>query len=713
MVADSRAPWSFTAAESPHPVTLSIVSAANPDTVIGRLVDDRYQVRSLIARGGMATVYVATDVRLERRVAIKIMHEHLAADEAFRARFIREARAAAKLAHPNLVNVYDQGEDGRLAYMVMEYVPGITLRDLLHDHHRLTVEQTIDIMDAVLAGLQVAHRQGIVHRDIKPENVLLADDGRIKLGDFGLARAATSNTASGSVLLGTIAYLAPELVTKGTADVRSDIYSAGIMMFEMLAGEQPYRGDEPVNIAYRHANDSVPPPSELQPGVPQELDDLVVWATEREPDDRPADAGAMLAALRQAERDIEAGGGARVTPGSATLPGPEAPSGRLLGSTPEREAPAAVAAPARIGGAVAGAAVTWAAVTGAWEPTEASDAAALREAAGPGRLTAGGAAAPHLYLPPGAERLERVNRHKRRSGFVAALVVAMLVALAAGIGWWEGLGPGSYDSSPEVVGLAQAEAESQITAAGFAVGDIAEEHSLEVPAGTVLDSDPAAGIPLAPDSRISLVVSAGPRVLTVPALTGLPRDEAVAAIEHAGFAYEEATDRVEFDAEVPAGHILRGTTTSGEALPTEMTEAQPVRLVVSAGPVPHVVGEADWRAIELLEEAGLVGAVLHSEYSSTVPAGVVMEQRTTTDPVVPGDGIELITSLGPDLVAVPNVVGKSLKDAVAELEAAGFAVSHEVPSYLVDRATVSKSDPAAGSSVERGSTIKLNATYTF
>ncbi len=264
------------------------------DPMIGRMIDRRYRVRSRIARGGMATVYLATDVRLERRVAIKIMHGHLADDQAFRERFIQEARSAARLSHPNLVGVYDQGAEDDTAYIVMEYIPGITLRDLLQEHHALTPEQATDILRAVLAGLASAHRAGIVHRDLKPENVLLADDGRIKLGDFGLARATTANTATGAALLGTIAYLSPELVTRGAADSRSDIYALGIMLYEMLTGEQPYKGDQPMQIAYQHANDTVPRPSAAVPGVPPELDELVAWATARNPDDRPADAREML-----------------------------------------------------------------------------------------------------------------------------------------------------------------------------------------------------------------------------------------------------------------------------------------------------------------------------------------------------------------------------------------------------------------------------------
>jgi serine/threonine-protein kinase len=262
--------------------------------MIGRLVDGRYQVRSRIARGGMATVYLATDLRLERRVAIKVMHGHLADDESFKQRFIQEARSAARLAHPNVVNVFDQGQDADSAYLVMEYLPGITLRDLLQEYGSLTAEQTLDISEAVLSGLAAAHKAGIVHRDLKPENVLLADDGRIKIGDFGLARAASANTATGAALLGTVAYLSPELVTRGIADTRSDIYAVGIMMYEMLTGEQPFRGEQPMQVAYQHANDAVPTPSSVNARVPAELDELVLWATARDPEHRPRDARTML-----------------------------------------------------------------------------------------------------------------------------------------------------------------------------------------------------------------------------------------------------------------------------------------------------------------------------------------------------------------------------------------------------------------------------------
>lgn len=659
------------------------VAPANSDALIGRLIDDRYQVRSLIARGGMATVYVATDIRLERRVAIKIMHDNLAADDAFRDRFIREARAAARLAHPNLVNVYDQGEDGGIAYIVMEYVPGITLRDLLHDHHRLTVEQTIDIMDAVLAGLQVAHRQGIIHRDIKPENVLLADDGRIKLSDFGLARAATANTASGSVLLGTIAYLAPELVTKGTADVRSDIYSAGIMMYEMLVGEQPYRGDEPVNIAYRHANDNVPAPSEQQPDVPRELDDLVIWATERTPEDRPADAGVMLAALRQAERDIVASGGAPVRPETVTPPRQDEDT-QLLAATSS-----------------AGATSAGSSLDHLYQPTGAIDS--VEPLAAPVAVPAG---------PSVVGRLQRINRQKRRSGALAALIVTFFVLCAAGFGWWNGFGPGSYDPVPEVIGMTKDEASGELTEAGFTLGEVTEEHSLEHPEGTVISTDPEGGSYLAPDSAVSLVVSAGPRSLTVPNVANLPVADAEQAIRDAGFTVDPATHMYEFS-DVPENEVIRGTTETGEALPTEMLEQQPIRLVVSLGPVPSVGGMSVDEATATLNEKGLNAEVIAEEHSATVPKGVVIEQSPATEPLRKGDTVNLIVSLGPDMVDVPNVVGKKAPQAIKELEDAGFTVQHNIPDVLLKDAKISKQTPAGGQQAERGSTVKIEATFTF
>ncbi|MEY4988446.1 MAG: hypothetical protein RI933_79, partial [Actinomycetota bacterium] len=276
-----------------------------PD-LAGRIIGERYRVEQIVARGGMATVYLAVDLRLERKVALKIIHPHLANDVSFRDKFIREARIAAKLSHPNLVNVFDQGEDGDMAFMAMEFVSGITLRDALKDFGALDGKRALDLFEPMLSGLAAAHRAGILHRDLKPENVLLADDGRIKLGDFGLARDIDNNTATGS-LVGTVAYLSPELVMRGTADARSDVYAAGIMLFEMLAGRQPFEGEQAVQIAYQHANDNVPAPSKYNPNVPPLLDELVLWATARDAAHRPNDAVELLAVVQRAKAELKAG----------------------------------------------------------------------------------------------------------------------------------------------------------------------------------------------------------------------------------------------------------------------------------------------------------------------------------------------------------------------------------------------------------------------
>ncbi|HWM17916.1 MAG TPA: protein kinase, partial [Microbacterium sp.] len=380
------------------------------DPLIGRLVDGRYRVRARIARGGMATVYVATDLRLERRIALKVMHGHLSDDTVFQSRFIQEARAAARLADPHVVNVFDQGQDGDMAYLVMEYLPGITLRELLREQRRLTVPQTVTIMDAILSGLAAAHRAGIVHRDVKPENVLLAEDGRIKIGDFGLARATTANTATGAQLLGTIAYLAPELVTRGMADARSDIYSLGIMLYEMLVGEQPYKGEQPMQIAFQHATDSVPRPSVKNPGVPEQLDELVLWATEKTPDDRPDDAKEMLDRLREIEHELGIAPQVARTISAGIIRDESSGTGDLTQVLP-------------------------AAMTGATTAVDDTD---------------------------NATRLRTATKRRAVKGRWLFAVVILLTALAAGAGWWFGSGPGSQVAVADVATLTFEQAQQRL-----------------------------------------------------------------------------------------------------------------------------------------------------------------------------------------------------------------------------------------------------------
>ncbi|NUS37072.1 MAG: serine/threonine protein kinase, partial [Pseudarthrobacter sp.] len=267
------------------------------DPLVGTLVDNRYAVTSRLARGGMSTVYLAVDQRLDREVALKVLHPHLAADENFLGRLGREAKAAARLSHPHVVGVLDQGSDGHTAYLVMEYIKGHTLRDVVRDRGALAPRLALALIDPVVEGLGAAHAAGFIHRDVKPENVLIADDGRIKIGDFGLARAVTSSTSSGA-LIGTVAYISPELVLGKPADARSDVYAVGIMLYEMLTGQQPFEGEVPIQVAYQHVNGTVGPPSDLVPGLAAEVDELVQWCTANDPEKRPVDGNALLQELR-------------------------------------------------------------------------------------------------------------------------------------------------------------------------------------------------------------------------------------------------------------------------------------------------------------------------------------------------------------------------------------------------------------------------------
>ena len=280
------------------------------DALIGRVLDGRYRVGPKIARGGMATVYEATDLRLDRTVAVKVMHEGLADDDEFVRRFQREARAAARLAHHNVVAVFDTGDDHGTLFLVMEYVPGLTLRDLIRKEAPMSPAKALAMIEPVLSALAAAHDAGILHRDVKPENVLLADDGRVKVADFGLARAInseTQHTATGGILIGTVSYLSPELVVNGKADARADVYAAGVLIYEMLTGHKPHQADSPIQVAYKHVHEDIPPPSASTPGIPPYVDALVARATARDTALRPADARVLLHQVRRVRHALDHG----------------------------------------------------------------------------------------------------------------------------------------------------------------------------------------------------------------------------------------------------------------------------------------------------------------------------------------------------------------------------------------------------------------------
>ncbi|UYO95936.1 Stk1 family PASTA domain-containing Ser/Thr kinase [Microbacterium sp. M28] len=636
------------------------------DPLIGRLVDGRYRVRARIARGGMATVYVATDLRLERRIALKVMHAHLSDDSNFQSRFIQEARAAARLADPHVVNVFDQGQDGELAYLVMEYLPGITLRELMREQRRLTIPQTITIMDAVLAGLAAAHRAGIVHRDVKPENVLLAEDGRIKIGDFGLARATTANTATGAQLLGTIAYLAPELVTRGTADARSDIYALGIMLYEMLTGEQPYKGEQPMQIAFQHATESVPRPSVRNPSVPEPLDELVLWATERSPQERPDDAQAMLNRLREIEKELG------IAPQVAAATSPPARSQLDSGEvTKVLPGTAVVADP-----------------TG--PVTEQVDNATLLR--------------------------RRTSRRRARGAFLLALVL-LLATLAGGVGWWFGSGPGSLVAVPDVAGETFEAAQAELVEHDL-VAVRAEADSIEVDAGLAIRTDPEPGQRLDRGTEVTVVISTGPATHSLEPLAGQSADAVRTILGDAKVNLAE--DETYFSADVAEGSVLNVRITprdGGDAYACgegcEVREDDSATIQVSLGAVPDVAGMTVNQATEALTDKGLsVAAEPTLQFSDTFSDGEVIgiADRAEEGPWRPGDEATLIVSKGPKLFEVPSVVGMTRDEARSTLEEAGFQVSGiDFPWNIAqDGLTEVKSQEPGGESMHpAGTTVKI------
>lgn len=646
---------------------------ANPQTdpLIGRLVDGRYRVRGRIARGGMATVYVATDLRLERRVALKVMHGHLSDDTVFQNRFIQEARSAARLADPHVVNVFDQGQDGEMAYLVMEYLPGITLRELLREQKRLTLPQTITIMDAILSGLSAAHRAGIVHRDVKPENVLLAEDGRIKIGDFGLARATSANTATGQMLLGTIAYLAPELVTRGTADARSDIYALGIMLYEMLSGEQPYKGEQPMQIAYQHATHSVPRPSVKNAGVPEQLDELVLWATERSPEDRPTDAREMLERLREIEKDLGVFPQVvRSTPAGATVVVDDS----LDSDEVTRVMPGTFTAPS---------------VT-----TEIDNATRLRR---------------------------RSHRNSVKGGWLLA-VVLVLAAAAGGLGWWFGSGPGSLVAVPAVEGMSFDSAQSLLADSAL-VARRSDVHSLEVPAGEAIGTKPGTGTFLDRDTTVTVEISAGPATADLPKLQDRTSAEVETLLKDNSI---QVSTTKKYFTSFAADRIVRVyVTQAGSAEPVECTDGCSVlqgstaELRVSLGPLPDVTGKTGDEATDILEKAGM-RVEEDREYSSSVADDLVIrvEDRPGGGSWQQGETLTIVVSDGPQPVEVPNVVGETVRTAVDRLQAAGFKVNPNIEDAEIplggrywDVYRVRSMTPDGGSLQRPGTTISLTPQF--
>ncbi|MGP4033121.1 protein kinase domain-containing protein [Pseudarthrobacter sp. 1C304] len=675
-----------------------MVQEYSSDPLVGTLVDGRYLIQSRLASGGMSTVYVATDRRLERDVALKVLHPHMAGDPQFLDRLGREAKAAARLSHPHVVGVLDQGEDDRVAYLVMEYIKGHTLRDVLKDKGALPPRLALALIDPVVEGLGAAHDAGLIHRDIKPENVLIADDGRIKLGDFGLARAISTSTSTGA-LIGTVAYLSPELVLGKQADARSDIYSVGIMLYEMITGRQPFEGEVPIQVAYQHVNSAVGAPSELVPGLAGEIDELVQWCTANDPDKRPVDGNALLSELRHIRRnlsdadlDLQPPAARPVLPPVPPAPAPPARRpGGTAESRPEAGATEVIGVRQQ----------TTEFIARGSNPTTVMSAAPRHPGYGP--LSAPDEVPyPDGYddvEEPAAPASKRAQRkydrdeekarqraaatpvrslregNPRRRGLLWILVLVIAALLAGGAGWFFGMGPGSPGTIPELANKTVAEAQQLLRAAGFqsTTKDVFDD---DVAAGLVVASEPAAGEVIRKFQPVSLAVSKGPELFPLPELTGKSLDEAKNALNGAGMALGNISET--FDETAPAGTVLAQAPRSGNPV----RHGTPVDLTVSKGPqpipVPDVRGQEQGAAVKAIEAAGLK-AVISPEtvFDRNVAKGGVVAQDPASGNLSRGGAVTLTISKGPRLVDVPSFVGKQVDEARKALEDLGFEVQVE------------------------------------
>jgi len=617
-----------------------------PGGLVGQTLDQRYEVTSLLARGGMATVYLATDLRLDRVVALKVMHPHLANDPGFVARFQREARSAARLSHPHVVGVYDQGSSDGHVYLAMEYLPGRTLRDVLDEYGPLSTEQALVLLDPVIEALAAAHAAGFVHRDIKPENVLISDDGRVKVADFGLARAVTTtdSTHTTGMIIGTVSYLSPEQVESGDADARSDIYATGILFFEMITGSVPYSGESPLSIAYKHVNSDVPPPSSVLTGIPSEADALIISATKRDPALRYQTAQDFLSDVRRVRK---------------TLPAPKPFVDLKNTLVVDRK--------------------DFEALSGTEKTTD------------------------QTFRPK-----DFPQREKKRRGLWFVLALAVGVLLAGLGGWWLAAGPGQNVDTPNLVGKTLEEAQGVLIATTdteqltIAAGD--PVFSETIPLGVIVSTDPQSGAGINPTGIITANISQGPERYSVPDVTGMTPQAATAAITAANLTLGGRTEA--FDDNVATGQVAKTSPKIG----SELKPGDRVDLVISKGPkpieIPNVVGQKIKTAGANLSDLGLK-VDRSNVFSESVEKNTVMSIKPKAgNTVASGSTVEVVVSKGPPPVIVPNLVDMPRKKAIAALEKIGLRPKVEVGAVAPLNRVISQS-PAAGTQIPKGSTVTI------
>jgi serine/threonine-protein kinase len=618
----------------------------------GHLIDGRYQLLRQMGSGGMATIYEAIDTRLDRRVAVKIMHAHLAQDEQFVERFIREAKAAAALNHPNIVSVQDQGwnQSGVPAvFIVMEMVVGHTLREYLNERGRIPIEDGIKFLLPVLSALGAAHKIGIVHRDIKPENILVSKEGRIKIADFGLAKGAligSTMTAESSVILGSVSYLSPEQVSRGIADARSDVYSAAITAFEIFTGSKPFEGDEPIQIAFMHVNSQVPRISTLVDNVPPALDDLIYRATRVDPDERPRDAQLFHTELLAISHSLNPSRPQL----SLELDIPIAPmrekSKKRSGKTPS--------------------------ISPTVQSAESTDQVRARR---------------------------KVSNRVRRNRWIAAGLALVLSVT----GWWVLAGPGASVKFPSVVGAPLEQANATLIALGLETTITEERFDEEITQGRVLATDPSAGDSIAPGGVVALTVSKGAERYAVPALTNITAQAALKLLAKTPMRAGDVTEV--FSAKVPKGLVISSNPSKGAQVKRDTL----VDLVVSKGVetfnLASYVGKNGEQALNELTEAGFSVTPTYI-YDEVVMPGEVISQKPVSGIALPaGAPVEIFISQGSAFVFIPNVLRYTQERAVAVLEDLGLTVI--VKKVTKTSEVVIGISPKVNTKVKRGTKVTL------
>ncbi|MCT9008569.1 Stk1 family PASTA domain-containing Ser/Thr kinase [Streptomyces sp. NPDC054766] len=637
------------------------------DPLVGHVLDGRYRVDARIAVGGMATVYRALDTRLDRVLALKVMHPTLAADGSFVERFIREAKSVARLAHPNVVQVFDQGADGSYVYLAMEYIAGCTLRDVLRDRGALQPRAALDILEPVLAALGAAHRAGFVHRDMKPENVLIGDDGRVKVADFGLVRAVDTVTSTTGAVLGTVSYLAPEQIEHGTSDTRVDVYACGVVLYEMLTGAKPYTADSPAQVLYQHLHADVPPPSAVVPGMAYPLDELVTAATARNPEVRPADAVALLGQVLEARAGLTAEQLDAVPPGALSV-------GHDNADDRTSVIPRSLSVPRLL-------------------PVNEDDGALGRTS----RFEQSSPFTTSPVMPP-----QPPGTRPRRGMLMVVAAIVLVLGLGGGV-WY--INSGQFTKVPPVLAKTEQQARSRLQDSGLDVKQVKHAYSDTVKRGTVISTDPGVGERIRDNDSVTLVISDGPRTVKVPDLKGFALFKAREVLKGDGLAAGMVTRA--FSEDVTKGFVIG--TNPGAGTPRHSGSA--IAIVVSKGaPVelPDVTGSSVEDATAQLEGAGLKVKIAAERVNSEFDKGQVAGQTPGAGrEAATGDTVTLTLSKGPEMVEVPDVVGDSVDDAKKALEDAGFQIDEDRGLLGLFGDTVKKQSVHGGDTAPKGSTITI------